>query len=395
MNDIFAQIERKQIQSPAGCLLNYARYHNVMDMHYGALPEAVLKTLFAEDLLPKVLSASVNQYAAPRGDRELRELICNQYFQKYQVIIDPDTEILLTNGSTEAIALSILLVSDVGSRVAVTDPAYPMFARSITNLGRHSISLNRQAGKNEYLQIDWHKLRDAAALIVNSPENPTGYVLSKADWLILEEMLNWYDTYLIHDELLGLLDYDGGHKPAISMSALRDRTLLVGGLSKVFAAPGLRLGWLIAPPKLIKKAYDLQCSFSQGVSPVLESASKMLFKSPQLYETLVNIVDDLRVRRSFIMSSLNERRGYQWTRLMQGGLTTVVEVSNIFRQMPLRYQSTEQAVGTCVARYFFDTVGVSVLPGVMYGSLLSNYIKVAICGEQSRFHECVDRLGSL
>lgn len=394
MNDIFSLIERDQFMAPAGQLLNYAKDNEVLDLHYGALPEESLKRLLNSVPVPKMMCSTMNHYASPKGDDELRALICQHYCQRYGVEINPENEILLTNGSTEALALSVLSTSNVNDTIAVTDPTYPMYKKTAKSLGRRYTYFKRSSGLDEYATADWDSLKNVSAFIVNSPENPTGYVLSTPDWESVKGYIQDHHAYLIHDELMGLLDFYGNHKPAICMPELKEKALLVGGMSKSFALPGLRLGWLIASRHMIKKAQLFQRDLYLGISPISESIAKAIFKNADINGFISETTSELSSRMKWVESTLKKHGGYQPSEA-KAGLSAVIDVSKLYEKMPERYKPKEESVGTSVARYLFEIARVSTMPAVLYGDSLSSHIKLAICQEAKFFQEGVRRLASI
>lgn len=394
MSDVFTRLDQGCVDSGAAQLRAYAlSQSDIIDMHYAALPISPISNMAINDVLKTHLVDCVNRYAAERGAYALRKLICEWYQSVYGLSVDPEKEIILTNGTAEAFTLSILSTSQVGDNVAITNPTYAIFGKVIKSLGRQTrVVLRKQAGQHEYEYADWSGMADARCLVLNSPENPTGYVLTDRDWAVVESVTTMNDAYVIHDELLGLLDFDGRHQPASCQPNLKERSIVISGLSKAFGMPGVKLGWMIAPAAVITRAIKYHNDLYLSVNPFSEVLALHVLSDAKISDWLKSIRQRLMGRRDQLINNLAVSEGYAWPRISSGGLTMMAEIQTLYTYMPSRYRLLDESKGASVARYLFSERGVSVLPGSLYGCTLDSYIKLSISGPQEKYMEGLRRL---
>jgi N-succinyldiaminopimelate aminotransferase len=213
-------------------------------------PPAMLKV--AQD----AIASGVNQYPPGLGIAPLREAVAAQRRRKYGVEYDPDTEVLVTAGATEAIAASVLGLVEPGSEVLLIEPFYDSYSPVIAMAGCHRVAVPlTQSGGG--FGIDVEALRGAVtprtrALIVNSPHNPTGWVASDADLTALAELAVAHDLLVITDEVYEHLVYDGHrHLPLAGYPGMAERTVTISSAAKMFNVTGWKIGWACGPADLI------------------------------------------------------------------------------------------------------------------------------------------------
>ena len=202
------------------------------------------------------ITSGVNQYPPGPGIAELREAIAADRLHKYGTTYDPETEVLVTVGATEAIAAAVLGLVEPGSEVLLIEPFYDSYSPVIAMAGtqRRTVSLVPD-GRGFALDVD--ALRNAvtprtAALIVNSPHNPTGMVLSEAELAAIAEIAVDAGLLVITDEVYEHLVFDGGrHIPLASFDGMAERTVTISSAAKMFNCTGWKIGWACATPELI------------------------------------------------------------------------------------------------------------------------------------------------
>jgi methionine aminotransferase len=193
-----------------------------------------------------------NQYAPMNGIPELRHAIATLTQECYGRAIDPDTEVTLASGATEALFVAIQAVVNPCDEVILLDPAYDSYAPAVTLAGgicKH-ISLMPPS-----YQPDWQQIAAAVSpktrlIIVNSPHNPTATVFSDNDWQALANLAEQHNLLVISDEVYEHIVFDQARISAHRYPALYDRTFIVSSFGKTFHATGWKLGYCIAPPAL-------------------------------------------------------------------------------------------------------------------------------------------------
>ncbi len=216
-----------------------------------------------EDGPPAMLQAAqhaiadgFNQYPPPLGIPALREAIATHRERKYGTSYDPESEVLVTAGATEAIAAIVLGLLEPGSEVLAIEPCYDAY-QAVTAMAGARLTTTPLVPDGHGFALDIDTLRLAvtphtAAIIVNSPHNPTGTVLSRHELEAIAELAIQYDILVITDEVYEHLVYDAAqHIPLAAMPCMRDRTLTVSSASKMFNCTGWRTGWVCGNAKLI------------------------------------------------------------------------------------------------------------------------------------------------
>lgn len=216
-----------------------------------------------EDGPPAMLEAArqaiadgVNQYPPGLGIAELREAIAAQRRRRYGQEFDPETEVLVTVGASEAIAGAILGLVEPGSEVLLLEPYFDTYSPVIAMAGAHRVSVPLVPdGRGFALDVD--AVRAAItprtrAIVVNSPHNPTGMVLSDAECRALAEVVVEADLLVISDEVYERLTFDGReHLPLASYPGMAERTVTVSSAAKMFNCTGWKIGWACGAPELV------------------------------------------------------------------------------------------------------------------------------------------------
>lgn len=205
------------------------------------------------DLVHRCLRERYHQYALMPGSMPLREAIAHKLRDLYGVHADPANAITITSGATEAIFDAIAAVVRRDDEVIVFDPCYDSYEPSITLAGGKTVHLPLVLPD---FTIDWERLRTSLnertrLVIVNSPHNPSGAVMSRADFARLAELLRPYDCYLLSDEVYEHVVFDGAkHATALAEPELAPRTFAVFSFGKTYHATGWKLGYVVAAPAL-------------------------------------------------------------------------------------------------------------------------------------------------
>lgn len=332
---------------------------------------------------------SVKKYESSQGSLELRNTIATYYKENYNLDINPEEEIMITHGGVEAITLAILCISEKDDTIAVTSPTYMLYERTIATLSRGILKINRdKKSENEYHDINNKILDKAKAIIINSPENPSGYVLSNVDWEGLKDSSFW----IIHDEVYDSMSYSRKHTPAIYHENLRHRSIIVNSLSKKFGIPGIRIGWMIAPKEVIniaKKAHDY---LYLGVNIQYEKIANVILKCEENKAWLKSNGKVMKERIDYALNHLTKENGFSWTRKPYGAMFLFPDISILYEKIPSYYKDQYKYPSDAVAEYLFNEVGVAVVPGSVYGDEGINHIRMVACGEEHIFYSAIDKL---
>jgi N-succinyldiaminopimelate aminotransferase len=197
-----------------------------------------------------------NQYPPGPGVPELRTAIAAHQLRRYGLSYDPDTEVLVTAGATEAIAAALLALVEPGDEVVALEPYYDSYAASIAMAGGRRVPVTLRPHEGSF-RLDLDELRAAVTdrtrlLLVNTPHNPTGTVLTRAELAAVAELAVERDLLVVTDEVYEHLVFDDAeHLPLATFPGMRERTVSIGSAGKTYSFTGWKVGWVTAAPELV------------------------------------------------------------------------------------------------------------------------------------------------
>jgi N-succinyldiaminopimelate aminotransferase len=200
----------------------------------------------------QAISDGLNQYPPGLGMPVLREAIARHQQRFYDQIVDPDTEVLVTAGATEALAASLLALLEPDDEVVMLEPFYDSYAAIIALAGARQVTVPLRAPD---FRPDPDELRAAVTdrtrvILINSPHNPTGVALDAETLALIVELAHRHDAYIVSDEVYEHLLFDGAHLPVATLPGAAERTVTISSGGKTFSTTGWKIGWLIAPTPL-------------------------------------------------------------------------------------------------------------------------------------------------
>jgi len=242
------------------------------------------------DAVGRHIASGHNQYSPMTGLPALRSQVAAKIARSYGVHVDADTEVTITPGATQAIFCAIQAVIHAGDEVIVFDPCYDSYEPSVELAGGRCVHV--QLGLDDF-SIDWQKLTDALTprtrmIILNTPHNPSGALISRAELDQLAALIADRDIYLISDEVYEHLVYDGvPHVSVLSHPELYHRAFVVSSFGKTYHVTGWKTGYVVAPPALtaeLRKVHQY-VSFC-GVTPLQYALADYMAASPEHVEEL-------------------------------------------------------------------------------------------------------------
>ena len=275
-----------------------AAEHGAVNLGQGFPDFAVPQRLVDE--LDRAMRAGHNQYAPMTGVAPLRQAIAEKVLRCYGRQVDPDTEITVTSGATEAIFNAIHAVVRPGEEVIVLDPAYDSYEPAIDLAGARAVHVPLDP---QTFAVDWDRVRAAVTpktrlLIVNSPHNPSGAMFDQADIRALAALLEGTGIYLISDEVYEHIVFDGRrHESILRYPELAARAFVVSSFGKTYHCTGWKIGYAIAPPALSAEfrkvhQYNVFCTFA----PAQHAFAAMIRQEPEHYEQLGAFYQEKRDR---------------------------------------------------------------------------------------------------
>ena len=275
-----------------------AAEHGAVNLGQGFPDFAVPQRLVDE--LDRAMRAGHNQYAPMTGVAPLRQAIAEKVLRCYGREVDPDTEITVTSGATEALFNAIHAVVRPGEEVIVLDPAYDSYEPAIDLAGARAVHVPLDP---QTFAVDWERVRAAVTpktrlLIVNSPHNPSGAMFDQADIRALAALLEGAGIYLISDEVYEHIVFDGRrHESILRYPELAARAFVVSSFGKTYHCTGWKIGYAIAPPALSAEfrkvhQYNVFCTFA----PAQHAFAAMIRQEPEHYEQLGAFYQEKRDR---------------------------------------------------------------------------------------------------
>jgi N-succinyldiaminopimelate aminotransferase len=262
---------------------------------------------------PEMLAAAAealrtghNQYAPGAGIPSLRAAIAAHQRDWWGLEFDPDTEVLVTAGATEAIAATVLALCEPGDEVLCFEPYYDSYAASIALAGAVRRPLTLFAGDftgDISARIDaWDVLPRARLLLLNSPHNPTGKVFSRAELEAVARLCVRHDLIAVTDEVYEHLVYDGEHIPLATLPGMRERTITISSAGKTFSCTGWKVGWVCASPELTGAVTRVKQFLTYTNAAPLQPAITVALGLPRGY--YVDLAASLRAKRDLLCDGL-------------------------------------------------------------------------------------------
>jgi len=273
----------------------------------------------------EAIAADVNQYAITWGAKSLRSAIARQMQEWQGIEVDPEKEIVVCCGSTEAMIATLLAVCNKGDEVVVFEPFYENYGPDsiLSGAKPRFVTLRPPRTAGGEWAFDEQELREAfkhqtaqhqlqqsrtKAIILNTPNNPTGKVFSQKELGLIRDLCVEYNVLAITDEIYEHILYDGSEHISIArLDGMRERTITINGLSKSYSVTGWRVGWAVAPPAItnaIRKVHDF---LTVGAPSPLQEAGAVALSLPANYYR--ELAERYRTRRDHLIPAL-EKAGF-------------------------------------------------------------------------------------
>jgi N-succinyldiaminopimelate aminotransferase len=328
------------------------------------------------------IRAGHNQYPPGPGIPELRGAVARHQRRFYDLDYDPDDEILVTAGATEAIAASLLALCEVGDEVVTFEPYYDSYAAGIAMAGAQRRVVTLQAPDYSF---DPAALAAAITprtrlLLLNSPHNPTGKVFTPDELALIAGICVEHDLLAVTDEVYEHLVFDGVHVPLATYPGMRERTLTISSAGKTFSFTGWKVGWLCAPAALVAAVRTAKQFLTYVASgPFQYAAATALDLGDDYYEQLAA---DLRTRRDRLCAGLR-----------RAGLEVFEPAGTYFVTTDIRALGEEDGVAFC--RTLPERCGVVAVPNVVFyddKEAGQPYVRFTFCKRPEVLDDAIERL---
>ncbi|MBX9602007.1 MAG: aminotransferase class I/II-fold pyridoxal phosphate-dependent enzyme [Bryobacteraceae bacterium] len=297
------------------------------------------------------IDAEFNQYAITWGAKPFRDAIAAKYRRTYGLEFDPEREITVCCGSTEGMIASLLAVTNPGEEIVVFEPYYENYQPDALLCGaeRRLVPLHAPDWTFDPEELRRAFTSRTKAIILNSPNNPTGRVFSREELEVIAALCREFDVLAITDEIYEHIIFDGmRHVSMIELEGMRNRTIVVNSMSKTYSVTGWRVGWVLASPDLtdsIRKVHDF---LTVGAAAPLQHAGVVALSMPDSYYE--ELAATYAAKRDHILGML-ERTGFRPFR-PSGAYYVMADISGFGFSGDREF-----------ARHLVETVGVAVVPG--------------------------------
>ncbi|VVB69270.1 (5-formylfuran-3-yl)methyl phosphate transaminase [uncultured archaeon] len=320
----------------------------------------------------RALDDGLTHYTHSLGDMALREAICEHYLETYGAHVHPD-QVVVTSGTSPAMMLIFAALLEQGDEVIISDPGYACYPNIIRFLGGVPavVPVYEKDGFQYRLQAIEEKITERTrAILINSPANPTGNLLSKG----IMQAISGLSPYIVSDEIYHGLVYEGREHSILEFT---DRAFVLNGFSKLYAMTGLRIGYLLAPERFVRPIQKMQQNFFICASSVAQRAG-----IAALQETAADVA---RMKQIY-----NERRQFMIARLKELGFGITVEPTGAFYIFANARAFSEDSFH--LAFDILEKAHVGVTPGIDFGRNGEGYLRFSYASSLENLAEGLDRI---
>ncbi len=318
-------------------------------------------------------------YSSPAGLPAFREVVADWVSRTRRVSVQPD-QVSVTPGAKPIIFFAVLACADDGDEVIYPDPGFPIYESVINFAGAKPVPLPLKESVDFRFRIEDLEaiVSDRTRLlIINSPQNPTGGVLTRSDLAMIAELAIKHNFYVLSDEIYSQLVYDGDHQSILSIDGMQDRTILLDGHSKSYAMTGWRLGYSVSTKLLADQFAKLMVNSNSCTATFTQIAGIEAMQNSQGFVNQMRL--EFKTRRDFLVRGLNDIEGISCI-MPSGAFYTFPNVTDI----PM----------TCAefADYLLTEAGVALLPGSSFGMFGDGYLRMSYASSIDNIQEALIRI---
>lgn len=267
---------------------------------------------FVREAAVRAIRAGVNQYPPGPGMPELLRAVAEHQRRHYGMVVDPTSEVLVTAGATEAITATLLALCEPGDEVVTLEPFYDSHAAAIALAGavHRTVPLRRTAAAPVRFALDVDALRATVGpqtriILVNTPHNPTGTVLTRAELAEIAAVAQQHDVIVVTDEVYEHLTFDGAeHVPVATLPGMADRTVTISSAGKTFSLTGWKIGWLHARADLVAAIRTVKQYLTYVNGAPFQPAVALALTDPRGEEAVLSLAASLAHRRDLLCDGL-------------------------------------------------------------------------------------------
>ncbi|MBI3502699.1 MAG: pyridoxal phosphate-dependent aminotransferase [Bacteroidetes bacterium] len=315
-----------------------------------------------------------NQYPVTFGEPELREAISKKAWSYNKIKCNPDTDITVTCGATEAMLASLRAIINPGDEIIIFEPFYENYGPDgiLSGATPRYVTLHSPDWSFDKKELAKAFNKRTKAIVINTPNNPTGKVFSEEELKFIAELCNKWNTYAITDEIYEHILYDGEkHISLASLPGMKDRTITINSISKTYSVTGWRVGWAIANEKITKRIRKVHDFMTVGAPTPLQHAAVEAMNFPATYYH--NLRQHYNEARKFLYDTLLQ---YDFKPILpKGAYYMIADVSNLNKKMKAKTDFD-------FCRKLIQKTRVATVPGFsFYSKKIShtNHVRFAFC----------------
>lgn len=326
------------------------------------------------------IEKGLTMYTSNRGLPELRSVLSKDLEQRYSTKYNPESEIIITTGVSEAFDVAVRSVVNPGDEVLIVDPCFVSYSPEVIMAGGKPIPLPCRA--EDEFKVNPDSLMEkitpkTKTLVINFPNNPTGGIMGREDLKAISDIVEDHDLLVISDEVYSELTYDGSHVSTASIEELWSRTITLNGFSKAYAMTGWRLGYLCAPEEICSAALKIHQYVMMSAPTASQYAAIEALKSGE--DAKKEMIEEYRIRRNLFVKGLNDiglpchlPKGafYAFPSIKGTGLT-----DKEFAERLLKEQK------------------IAVIPGSAFGPSGVGYIRTCYAVDRRKLSEALRKIG--
>jgi len=328
----------------------------------------------------KALYAGYTHYVPAAGIPELREAIAEYISKTRKIDVDPE-EVVVAPGAKPIMLYAILACVNPGEEVVYQNPGYPIFESLINFVRAKPVPIPLKEENDFRMDHEYVKekiTKKTKMIIINSPENPTGGILTREDLkLIADCVADRDDVVILSDEIYSRIIYEGEHESIASLPGMKEKTILLDGFSKTYAMTGWRLGYGVMRKDIAQKATQLMINSNSCTCAFVQMAGVEALKGPQ--DEVDRMVAEFKRRREVIIPGLNEIEGISCKK-PRGAFYAFPNITK------LGMSSHE------FSDYLLNEAGVAVLPGTSFGEYGEGYLRLSFATSVENIKKALNRI---
>lgn len=329
----------------------------------------------------QAITEGKTNYAPSRGVPELREALARKFKREYNLGFNPEGEILVTVGAVEAVALSLLALVNPGDEVLMPDPGFVCYAPAVLIAGGTPVSMpmyKKNGFKPDFDVVTSLVTKKSRVIILNSPNNPTGSVLTYDEIAKLGKLAAENDLFVVSDEVYEKIVYDGAkHYCLASFPDMRERTIVVNSFSKTYAMTGFRVGYALGPEDLISAMLLVHQHLIACVDSPAQHAAVAALEGSQM--SVSKMVSEFDKRRRFIYKRLGEIDGFDCP-LPQGAFYVFPSLSGF------------DGSSNEFSEFILKEAKVIVTAGSAFGNQGEGFIRLSYATSYEKIREALNRI---